>query len=65
MRAKIGEDVVRAANDPAIKQRIEATGQMVVPGGAAFFQTSIEGQMEEIRRTADFLGLKAAKIAAP
>ncbi len=65
LRAKIGEDVVRAANEPAIKQKIEATGQMVVPGGAAFFQKSIEGQMEEIRRTAEFIGLKAGKIAAP
>ncbi len=65
LRAKIGEDVMRAANDPAIRRRIEATGQMVVPGGAAFFQSSIEGQMEEIRRTAEFIGLKAGKIAAP
>jgi len=33
VRVRIGEDVVRAANDPVIKQRIEATGQMVAPGG--------------------------------
>ncbi len=63
LRARIGEDVVRAAHDPVIKQRIEATGQMVVPGGAAFFQKSIAAQMDEIRRTAEFLGLTAAKIA--
>ncbi len=63
LRARIGEDVVRAANEPAIKKRIEATGQMVLPGGAAFFQKSIEGQMEEIRRTAEFIGLKAGKVA--
>ena len=62
VRVRIGEDVVRAANDPVIKQRIEATGQMVAPGGAALFQKSIAAQMEEIRRTAEFIGLKAGKI---
>lgn len=63
LRARIGEDVVRAANDPAIKPRIEATGQMVAPGGAALFKKSIEAQMEEVRRSAEFIGLKAGKIA--
>lgn len=65
LRTKIGEDVVRVLADPAIKTRIEATGQMVLPGGAAFFQKSIESQMEEIKRTAEFIGLKAGKVAAP
>jgi len=62
LRARIGEDVVRAANDAAIKPRIEATGQMVAPGGAAVFKKSIEGQMEEVRRTAEFIGLKAGRV---
>jgi len=65
LRARIGEDVVRALADPAIRNRIEGTGQMVLPGGAALFQKSIQGQMDEIGRMADFLGLKAGKVATP
>ena len=63
LRARIGEDVVRAAQDSSIKHRIEATGQMVAPGGALIFQKSIAAQIEEIHRTAQFLGLKEAKVA--
>lgn len=62
VRVRIGEDVARAANDTVIKQRIETTGQIVAPGGAAVFQKSIAGQIDEIRRTAEFIGLKAGKI---
>lgn len=65
LRTKIGEDVVRVLADPQIRQRIEGTGQMVLPGGAAFFQQSIQGQMDEISRMANFLGLKAGKVGAP
>lgn len=63
LRARIGEDVMRTAQDSSIKQRIEATGQMVAPGGAAVFQKSIAAQIEGIHRTAQFLGLKEAKVA--
>jgi tripartite-type tricarboxylate transporter receptor subunit TctC len=65
LRERIGEDVLRAMGDPVIKQRIEATGQMVLPGGAAVFQASIDAQMEEIKRSATYLGLNAGKVAAP
>ena len=61
-RAKIGEDVVRAANDSANKQRVEATGQMVASVGDAVFKKPIEGHLEALPRTAEFIGLTAGRV---
>jgi tripartite-type tricarboxylate transporter receptor subunit TctC len=59
-RSKIEKDVIEILRDPAISDRLTATGQVVLPGTAAEFNASIDGQRAIAAQTAKVLGIKAA-----
>jgi tripartite-type tricarboxylate transporter receptor subunit TctC len=58
IRAKIAQDVKEVAKDPAILQRMTATGQIVSPGDAAEFERSIEKQKAQVAAVAKLFGNK-------
>jgi len=58
VRAKIADDVRAAASDPEIVKRMTATGQIVSPGNAAEFATSIAQQREQVAAVAKLFGNK-------
>ena len=60
VRERIAADVREALKDPAINQRLSATGQVVNPGTPAEFAAAIEEQRETVRKIGQVLGLKAA-----
>jgi tripartite-type tricarboxylate transporter receptor subunit TctC len=60
LRERIAADVREALADPKIKQRLEATGQEVVPGTAAEFAADIDKQRHGAAENARLLGIKAA-----
>lgn len=59
-RDKIEKDMLEVLRDPAISERLTATGQVVLPGTAAEFIASIDGQRAVAAQTAKVLGIKAA-----
>lgn len=61
LRERIATDVRLALTDPAIVSRLQATGQIVIPGSAAEFAASIEKQRATVAEIAKVLGIKAAK----
>ena len=61
LRERIATDVKAALADPAIVQRLTATGQEVVPGSAAEFAASIDRQRQGVEAIAKVLGIKAAQ----
>lgn len=61
LRERIAADVRTALSDPAIVSRLEATGQVVVPGSAAEFTASIDKQRKTVAELARVLGIKAAQ----
>ena len=60
LRERIAADVKTALADPAIVQRLTATGQIVVPGSAAEFAAAIDKQRAGVAEIAKVLGIKAA-----
>lgn len=58
VRAKIAEDVRTAASDPELVKRLTATGQIVSPGNAAEFATSIAQQRDQVAAVAKLFGNK-------
>ena len=60
MRERIAADVRDALADPALAEKLVASGQEVVPGSAAEFAKSIEDQFKAVASIAKTLGLKAA-----
>jgi len=62
VRERIGADVRAVLDDPAIVQRLTATGQTVVPGTAADFAAAIDRQRSALADFAKVLGIKAATI---
>ena len=62
LRERIAADVKAALADPAIVQRLTATGQVVSPASAAEFAAAIEKQSASIGGFAKVLGIKAATI---
>ncbi len=60
VRERIAADVKWALSDPAVAQRLTATGQVVVPGSAAEFADSIDKQRATVAEIAKVLGIKAA-----
>jgi tripartite-type tricarboxylate transporter receptor subunit TctC len=60
LRERIAADIKAALADPAIVQRLTATGQVVSPGSAAEFAAAIEKQSTSIGGFAKVLGIKAA-----
>jgi tripartite-type tricarboxylate transporter receptor subunit TctC len=61
VRERIATDVKAALADPSIASRLEATGQVVVPGSAAEFAASIDKQRATVAEHARVLGIKAAQ----
>jgi tripartite-type tricarboxylate transporter receptor subunit TctC len=57
LREKIAADVKAALDDDFVK-RLEATGQLVVPGDAAQFSAAIQEQQSKLAETAAALGMK-------
>ena len=60
LRKRIAADVRIALADPTIVTRLNATGQVVVPGSGAEFAAAIEKQRASVAKIAKLLGLKAA-----
>jgi tripartite-type tricarboxylate transporter receptor subunit TctC len=60
LREKIASDVRDALSDKTIIQRLQATGQDVIPGSAAQFAADIEKQSQGAAENAAVLGIKAA-----
>ncbi|MEA3026578.1 MAG: hypothetical protein QOF91_1863 [Alphaproteobacteria bacterium] len=61
LREKIAADVRAALADPTIIDRLQATGQEVVPGSAAEFAADIDKQHVGAADNAKVLGIKAAQ----
>jgi tripartite-type tricarboxylate transporter receptor subunit TctC len=57
LRKRIAADVVEAASDPVISQRIAATGQDMVPAGPEELAATIKAQTEKTAAVAKVLGL--------
>jgi len=60
LRERIAADVREALADAKIKERLEATGQEVVPGTASEFAADIDKQRRGAAENARVLGIKAA-----
>lgn len=60
LRDKIAADVVEAAKDPAIAERLAVTGQVVRPGGAKEFAAEIDEQRARVAEAAKATGTKPA-----
>jgi tripartite-type tricarboxylate transporter receptor subunit TctC len=58
VRERIAADIRTALSDPAVASRLNATGQLVVPGTAAELATSIEEQRSQLAASAQVLGIK-------
>ena len=58
LRNKIGADVVETTKDPAIATRLNATAQLVNPGGPQEFAASVERQRAQVAKIAHELGIK-------
>lgn len=60
-KARIAKDVIEIASDPAIKSKLEATGQVVNPGTAEEFAADLKAQRETVAQIGKTLGIKAAE----
>jgi tripartite-type tricarboxylate transporter receptor subunit TctC len=60
LREKISADVIDVVSDPAITQRLTATGQAVRLGGPAELTKTLRQQAEQMATVAKALGMKAA-----
>jgi tripartite-type tricarboxylate transporter receptor subunit TctC len=58
VRAKIANDIQAIARDPAIVQKMTATGQIVSPGNGAEFAVSIAQQRAQVAAVAKLFGNK-------
>jgi tripartite-type tricarboxylate transporter receptor subunit TctC len=61
VRDRIAADIRALTAEPAIASRFAATAQVISPGTAAEFATSIEAQRAKLAAIAQQLGLKAAQ----
>jgi tripartite-type tricarboxylate transporter receptor subunit TctC len=59
LRERIAADVTEIVRDPEVAKRLEATGQLLRPGGAAEFAAAIKDQAEKLAAQAAILGIKA------
>jgi tripartite-type tricarboxylate transporter receptor subunit TctC len=58
LRNKIAVDIRAALADPAIASRLNATGQVVAPGGPAEFAAAMQEQRAKLDESAKLLGIK-------
>ncbi|MEW6452310.1 MAG: tripartite tricarboxylate transporter substrate binding protein [Pseudomonadota bacterium] len=61
LRERIAADVRAVLDDPAIAQRLTATGQVVNPGGPQEFAAAMEKQQAQAAEAGRILGIKAAQ----
>jgi len=61
LRSRIAADVQAVAADREIVSRLEATGQLVRPGGAADFAAAIDHQAKRVADFAKVLGVKPSQ----
>ena len=61
LRARIGADVVAAASDPTIGERIAASGQLMRTGGPAELASALEQQAATAAGVAKILGMEMKK----
>ena len=64
VRAHIADDIRAVASDPAIVQKMTATGQIVSPGNGAEFAASIAQQRAQVAAVAKLFGNKPVQIIA-
>jgi len=57
-RQRIAADVIEILKDPGIAKKLEATGQVVNPGGTEEFAKAIERQREQVAGVGEVLGIK-------
>ncbi len=62
---RIGADIVEAANDKAVEDRLNATAQTPARGGAKEFATSIAEQRANIAKIVKTLGIAADTVVRP
>jgi len=60
-RERIAADVIELLRDPAIVERLTATGQVVNPGTAAEFGAAIDAQKKQAAEVGRLLGIKPAQ----
>jgi len=58
LRERIAVDVIAAASDPKIAERLAASGQVVNPGGPAELAASIKAQNAQVAAIAELIGIK-------
>lgn len=58
LRQRIGDDIVAAASDPVVKDRLAATGQAMRPGGPADLAKALEDQDARAAAIAKVLDMK-------
>ena len=58
-RERIASDIAEISRDPAVLERLTATGQLAIPGTGAEFAASITEQTTQLAATAKMLGIKA------
>ena len=61
LRNRIAVDIKDVATDPEIAKRLESTGQVLNPGGAAEFDAAIKEQLAQMAAAAKILDLKSAQ----
>jgi tripartite-type tricarboxylate transporter receptor subunit TctC len=61
LRARIGADVVTAASDPTISERIASSGQLMRTGGPAELASALEQQAATAAGVAKILGMEMKK----
>jgi tripartite-type tricarboxylate transporter receptor subunit TctC len=61
VRERIAADVIAVLKDPAIVEKLTATGQVVNPGNPAEFTAAIEKQRAQAVDAGNVLGIKAAQ----
>jgi len=61
VRDHIAADIKAVVSEPAVAERLTATGQVVSPGSSAEFAAAIEEQRAKLAAIAQRLGLKAAQ----
>ena len=59
LRQRIGRDVIEAANDPAISQKIASSGQDVRTGGPEQMAQTLKQQAQRAAEIAKILGMTA------
>ena len=58
VRKRVGADVVEAMKDQALRDRLAASGQTPLPGGAEDLERSVQAQIDQVDAIAKLLGMQ-------